>query len=411
MKNIDAKKDFLEIELPVSKSISNRLLIIRFLQNAIPEKPFSNSDDTVLLHSILKKIIESQQNENIFTINAHNAGTVMRFLTALLSITTGEWHLECSEQMLKRPVKPLVEALKQLDADIEYIGEIGFPPLKIVGKKLKGGEISIDSNVSSQFVSALMMIAPILENGLTINLKNQAVSKPYIKMTAEIMQKQGVECHFDKNKITIKESQYQQVEYQPESDWSSVSYWYQILAITKKGKFRFKNLYPDSIQGDSVISNIFNDFGVRTEFADNDVFIIKNEERKVDYFQFNFSDNPDLVQTMAVTCCLMNIKFKFLGTKSLRIKETDRIQALNTELNRLGFLVKITENDEIIWNGEKRKLTEKPVVKTYGDHRMALAFAVTEMLGIAELENHEVVSKSYPNFWIEFEKYKTNLDI
>ncbi len=387
-----------EITLPASKSISNRALII----NALAYSPYeienlSNCDDT----NAMIRALDS--NNTTFDIGA--AGTAMRFLTAFLSKTVGEWVITGSNRMKERPIKLLVEALNTLGARIKYIENEGFPPLRIYGSALTGGEIRLNGGVSSQYISALMMIAPYMQKGLKIILEGNVISVPYILMTLNMMRDFGVKASFENNIIEIKPQSYRPVKYRVESDWSAASYWYEILAIAGEGRIFLKGLYQHSYQGDSKVAELFEQLGVQTEYQRDGVLLSTNN-RDCSCFEYDFVDQPDLAQTFAVTCCLKNIPFHFRGVQSLKIKETNRVAALITELNKFGYVLREPADGELAWESQTIPVnaSETPSIKTYDDHRMAMAFAPAAFIRPIVIENPEVVSKSYPDFWIDLEK-------
>ena len=387
----------IEINLPASKSISNRALIL----NALSYSPYnidnlSDCDDT----RVMLNVFDSYSNS--FDIGA--AGTAMRFLTAFLAKTVGEWHITGSERMKQRPIKLLVDALNQLGGKIEYAEKEGFPPLKIYGSALMGGEINLDGGVSSQYISALMMIAPYMVNGLKINLQGNVISKPYILMTMGMMRDFGVKVTFNKNVIDVRPQTYKSVSYSVESDWSAASYWYEILALAGQGRITLKGLRKNSMQGDSQVAEIFNSLGVKTEFSKKDVLLSPKSQIPNPNYIYDFTDVPDLAQTVVVTCCLKNIPFEFSGLQSLKIKETDRVAALIKELKKLGFVLYEKEAGTLMWNGEVCEHSAQPVISTYDDHRMAMAFAPAALIFPIEIENPQVVSKSYPAFWEDLKK-------
>lgn len=388
-----------QINLPASKSISNRALIL----NALSYSPYSianlsESDDTKVMLSIFNS------NDNLFDIGA--AGTAMRFLTAYLAKTVGKWEITGSERMQQRPIKILVDALNQLGGKIEYVKNDGFPPLRIYGSRLMGGDLQLDGSVSSQYISALMMIAPYMQNGLKLHLKGNLISRPYVDMTKKMMQDFGVRVHFSENTINIKPQTYSPTEYSVESDWSAASYWYQILAVMGKGKVLLKGLLKNSYQGDRQVADIFKRLGIMTDFKEKDVliYIDPNFETLPKIFRYDFTDTPDLAQTLAVTCCVKNIPFEFTGLQSLRIKETDRILAIQTELKKIGYLLQVKNNNTLTWNGNTCPTKETPIIETYQDHRMAMAFAPAGMVKPLAIKEPHVVSKSYPRFWDDFDK-------
>ena len=382
----------LEINLPASKSISNRALILNALSYSPHEvENLSDCDDTRVMVNVF------DSNSNYFDVGA--AGTSMRFLTAFLAKTEGEWTITGSERMKQRPIRILVDALNQLGGKVEYIENKGFPPLKIFGSALTGGEISLNGGISSQYISALMMIAPYMQKGLKINLQGNVISTPYILMTKKMMEDFGVKIDFSGDKISIRPQIYNPVRFRVESDWSAASYWYEILSLSGKGKIRLKGLKKESYQGDSEIAEIFKSLGVTTEYAEDGVILLPNKETLVKNFFLDFTNIPDLAQTVAVTCCLKDITFIFSGLQSLKIKETNRIEALIHELRKLGYVLHEPAEGTLAWNGEKCTADEDPVISTYEDHRMAMAFAPAALLQSVTIRNPSVVSKSYPNFW------------
>ncbi len=385
----------LRISLPASKSISNRALIL----NALAYSPYeienlSDCDDT----RVMVKALDSS--DTTFDIGA--AGTAMRFLTAFLSKTVGEWVITGSERMKQRPIKLLVDALNKLGARIEYVEKEGFPPLRIFGSALTGGEIHLSGGVSSQYISALMMIAPYMQNGLKIILDGKIISKPYIEMTLKMMAEFGAIVRFQENEITIKPQTYKPIRYKVESDWSAASYWYEIMSLAGKGEIFLKGLYANSFQGDSKVAVLFEQLGVKTEYQSEGVLITATKNN-VSAFEYDFVDQPDLAQTFAVTCCLKGIPFNFNGLQSLKIKETDRIVALTNELHKLGFVLSEPAEGQLAWSGERCEQAEIISIATYEDHRMAMAFAPAALVTPLSVEYPEVVSKSYPNFWKDFE--------
>ena len=386
------------IQLPASKSICNRALIL----NALSYSPYeiqnlSDCDDT----EVLVKALNS--NSKDFDIKA--AGTAMRFLTAFLSKIVGEWTITGTERMKNRPIKILVDALNSLGARVEYIEKEGFPPLRIFGSALQGGEISLPGNVSSQYISALLMIAPLMENGLILHLEGNIISKPYIYLTLKLMKQFGVEVIWNKNVLKVYPQEYKPIPYVVESDWSAASYWYEMMALDKAAKIQLAGLFKDSSQGDAAGADLFRKLGVKTSFTKGGVQLGFNgnvEER----LAYDFVNEPDLAQTFVVTCCMKNIPFVFTGLQSLRIKETDRIEALKRELFKLGYVLKDRDNSQLIWDGERCQPEEHPVIQTYEDHRMAMAFAPVALVlpeGI-EIAHPEVVTKSYPHYWEDLEK-------
>ena len=377
-----------------SKSETNRLLLLHSLYPGITIQNASESDDS----AVMRKAIASRDS----IIDIHHAGTAMRFLTAYFAIQPGrEVLLTGSPRMLERPVKILVDALTILGADIRYVSQEGFPPLKIRGKQLVGGKISIDAGVSSQYVSALLLIAPRLEKGLQLVLAGKITSRPYVEMTLSLLNKAGFESSFTDNIITIfPEPQIHNLksEIVVESDWSSASYFYSIVALSEIGtKVMLSSFRRDSFQGDSKIAEIYKELGVKTEYTDNSIILTKIE-CKSPTVDLDLNNMPDVAQTLAVTCMGLGIGCRLTGLHTLTIKETDRLGALKAELEKFGAQVSITH--ESLIQQLSGKLNNNVVVDTYNDHRMAMAFAPLASKGIGlAIRDAGVVSKSYPSFW------------
>ena len=397
-------KEIVSIQLPSSKSISNRVLIINALSGN-PELPLnvSDCDDT----NVMIQWLASKPH----TVDIGAAGTAMRFSTALLAVSEGEHVITGSPRMKQRPVAVLVDALRSIGADISYMENEGFPPLKIQGNPaLKGGEITLRGDVSSQYISALLMIGPYLQNGLKLNLTGDIISRAYIDMTIDLMTEFGADVEWaDDSSIIVKPGRYDKQRYVVEADWSASSYWYEIIALSDECTSVFlPNLSPYSLQGDSAVADIFELLGVNTDFLideeDNSCVRLSKTGNVVKTFEYDFSNQPDLAQTLAVTCCMMDIPFHLTGLSTLRIKETDRLNALKAELAKLGFDIQVLNDSELLWDGKRRKLSDEQLraiaIDTYDDHRMAMAFAPAALKNGAIIINHpEVVSKSYPNFW------------
>lgn len=393
--------DLLEarIELPSSKSISNRALLLNALtHDALPLKRMAECDDTRAMQAGL----QTERGE----VNVGAAGTAMRFLTAYFSCREGaEVTVDGTERMRARPIGELVDALRRCGADIEYCGEDGFPPVKINGRRLEGGELTIRADISSQFVSALMMIAPMMEKGLKIKLEGEIQSLPYITMTLEMMRQWGADIEMDRDEIHISPGHYMAVDFEVEGDWSAASYWYEIEALTS-GWVTLDGLQRFSLQGDSRVSRLFENLGVNTEFDGEagGVDLVASPD-VVPRFLADMSDTPDLVQTVTVSCAMLGIPFRLTGVKSLRIKETDRLEAMKAELYRVGIVVEIEGDDTIWWEGARCPVIEHPVFDTYDDHRMAMSLAPVALFvpGIV-VRNAEVTTKSYPGFWDDLRK-------
>lgn len=390
-----------DINLPSSKSISNRALIIQGLcKTPCKLTNLSTCDDTVVMKSAL-------EHPEATTVNIGAAGTAMRFLTAYFARCEGrEVLLTGSKRMLQRPIRVLVDALRTLGADIQYAGAEGFPPLRIRGKQLHGGFLEIDGSISSQYISALLLIAPTLKNEVTFQLSGTVTSEPYIRMTLGILAEFGIKTEWNGNRITIKEQEYTPTEYQIESDWSAASYWYEIMTLTEHTPIRLLGLSFQSWQGDADGAEYFNRLGVITTYKKDGVTLHRNDfyDKKI---AWDLSGQPDLAQTLVTTCCALGVRFDFTGLSTLRIKETDRIAALQKELAKLGFVIFIENDDRIVWNGTRCQPEEFPVIETYNDHRMAMAFAPLSIIrpDLTLAINHpEVVSKSYPDFWEDLKK-------
>lgn len=385
------------VNLTASKSESNRLLIIQALSNErIHIENLSSADDTQILKNLL-----SSKNQ---ILDVGPAGTTMRFLTAYYATRQNEEKIITgSSRMKERTIKELVDSLIYLGAEITYLEKEGFPPVKIIGKELKGNEVSIDGSISSQFITALLLIAPVLPDGLKINIHGKVASKPYIEMTMKIIKYFGVDCKWEENTIIVPPSEYSEKNYRIEGDWSSASYWYEAASFSDDVELELKGLNKNSLQGDSVIADIMIEFGIRTEFLQDGILLTKSG-KTCKYFNYNFSDCPDIAQTMAVVCSGLNIESKFEGLDSLRIKETDRIDSLIKELRKFGSDISEIKTN-IIKINPVNNLSAGKIVETYKDHRMAMAFAPLSVI-IPEIiiQNKDVVSKSYPEFWDDLEK-------
>ena len=392
------------INLPASKSISNRALVINALSGSkeVPEN-LSDCDDTDVMVTALRDMP--------YEINIKAAGTAMRFTSALLSVSEGEEHvITGTDRMKHRPIEVLVNALRNLGADIEYAGEEGFPPLKIRGKKLAGGLLEIPGNVSSQYISALLMIGPKLTNGLTLHLTGDIISRPYIEMTICTMQEFGADVEWtDASTIRVKAGGYKERPFFIENDWSASSYWYEMAALMNKANananITLTGLMDGSRQGDSAIRYMFSVLGVKTAFKTRKKLVptnvaLKAQKCMMPRFDFDFINQPDLAQTLVVCTALMGIPFRFSGLQTLRIKETDRIAALKKEMKKLGYVLNDSEEGVLSWDGTRCEPDKGPAIDTYEDHRMAMAFAPAAILfpGLI-INNPEVVSKSYPKFW------------
>lgn len=378
------------LALPLSKSISARALVMAALGADKPAEVAVCTDTEVM-----SRALDCASG----TIDIGAAGTAMRFLTAYFAAKSGcSVVLDGCERMRHRPIAPLVDTLRALGADIAYAGEEGFPPLRINGQRLSGGEISIDSTVSSQFVSAVLMVAPTMDKPLTLNLEGEAVSTPYISMTVEMMRRRGINVDAGRDYVTVEPGRYSGGEKEVEGDWSAAAFWYEIAALTA-GWVTLTNLSSDSIQGDKALREIYPKLGVLTEFGDEGAELSATPDI-FSRLDLDVTDTPDLVQPLAVTACAIGVPFTFKGVAALRHKETDRLDALCRELLKLGCVVE-TEGDNILsWEGRRLPVGEMPVIDTYGDHRMAMAFApVAVFVPGLVIRDAEVVEKSYPEFW------------
>ena len=381
------------VKLPASKSISNRALILNALSSSsYGVENLSDCDDTNLMVNAL------QADGQDFNVGA--AGTTMRFLTAFLANLPGEWTITGTERMKNRPIKVLVEALNALGAHITYMEKEGFPPLRISGAALPGGEISLPGHVSSQYISAILMVAPLMEKGVTLHLEGEIVSRPYIYITLELMKQFGVSATWEDHTIRVLPQSYTPIRFLVESDWSAASYWYEMMALSPKAEIELPGLFKESLQGDAAGAKLFERLGVETHFTDRGVKL-RHTDIRCKELTYDFLNEPDLAQTFVVTCALLEVPFHFTGLQSLKIKETDRIAALQTELRKLGYVLRDAQDSILSWDGERCEPEAHPVIATYEDHRMALSFAPAALVrpeGIA-IAHPEVVSKSYPHYW------------
>ena len=375
------------ILLPASKSISNRALIIDALG-----KGNHQCDDT----QVMIRALQAEPGE---TIDIMAAGTAMRFLTAYLSVTSGKRIITGTERMQQRPIQVLVNALRELGADIEYVKNEGFPPLRIIGTSLRKKNIRLRGDVSSQYISALLMIGPMLENGLSITLTGDIISRPYINLTLSLMKDFGAEAKWvSENELQVEPQPYRSIPYYIESDWSAASYWYQTTALSKEACITLPGLFQNSYQGDSKVADIFRSLGVETIYGDQTVTLHKSG-KPVERLDYDFINQPDLAQTFVVTCALMGIPFRFSGLQSLKIKETDRMAALICEMKKLGYVLHESEGSVLSWEGERCE-QHAEAIDTYEDHRMAMAFApACLVLPDICINNPHVVTKSYPRYW------------
>lgn len=381
------------IVLPSSKSICNRALVIRALSGGdTPLENLSDCDDTRVM---IRAFAEGGPDFDIMA-----AGTAMRFLTAYLAQKPGEWTITGTERMCHRPIHLLVDALRSLGADIDYIGEEGYPPLRIKGALLRGGALALRAGVSSQYISALLMIAPYMQEGLTLTLTGEMISRPYIAMTLQMMSHWGIDCEWNDNVICVPRGAYAALPFTVESDWSAASYWYEMVALMPGSEVALPALYAESTQGDSRVAEFFTSLGVETSFTPDGVRLRHVGMSDSAPLRIDLTNQPDLAQTLVVTCTMLGRPFCFTGLQSLRIKETDRIAALECELAKLGYVVTDRLDSVMEWRGERCAPQATPIIDTYDDHRMAMAFApVAGRVPGLEIAHPEVVSKSYPTFW------------
>lgn len=388
-----------QLSITGSKSESNRLLLLNQLfENVLTLENISNSEDSQLMQKALANKTD--------LIDIHHAGTAMRFLTAYFSIQDGrKVTLTGSDRMKQRPIKILVDALNELGAEISYQENEGYPPLSIVGKKLTKETITIPSNISSQYITALCLIGTKLENGLTINLDGKIISVPYIQMTIQLLNKVGIKATFEGNTIQVPftkriEAQIVQVE----SDWSSASYYYSLIALSQNSEVKISTYFKDSLQGDSALQNIYaENFGVISTF-DNGILSLKNDAnfQPKQKIELNLINTPDIAQTIAATCVGLKVNCILTGLETLKIKETDRLVALKNELEKLGAIIRITD-DSLAIEGYQ-DFSETPTFETYNDHRMAMCMAPLAQKYTIRINNEMVVEKSYPTFWEDWTK-------
>ena len=387
--------------LPASKSISNRVLILNHLSGNHSEiSNLSDCDDTFVMKKALSHPSE------ITDIMA--AGTAMRFLTAYFSVSKYKTLLTGTPRMLQRPIHVLVNALRSLGANIRYMGQEGFPPLLVEGRQLQGGEIELEGSVSSQFTSALLMIGPVLENGLTLHLKGNIISRPYIEMTLHLMREYGAHADWkDECALRVEGSGYTPKDFIVENDWSASSYWYEMVALSNDPNacIHLKGLFPNSTQGDAEVKRLFEPLGVMTlTDPEGGIVLRKSSVALPEEVVLDLEGQPDLAQTLVVTCAMLGRPFRITGLQTLKIKETDRLKALKNELAKLGIAIKSSGGDTLSWNGKCTPIDGIPLIDTYDDHRMAMAFAPCCLrTSTIRINQPTVVSKSYPRYWKELQ--------
>ncbi|MGN0214015.1 MAG: 3-phosphoshikimate 1-carboxyvinyltransferase [Muribaculaceae bacterium] len=383
-----------EVALPASKSISNRALILNALCTEKAQiSNIAKCDDTDAMVAAL----QSTDNE----INIGAAGTAMRFLTAYFATRQGRTViLDGSERMRQRPIGVLVDALRSCGAQIDYVGNEGFPPLRITGTRLCAKAVEIPGNVSSQYISALLMISPLIEGCATLRLSGNIISRPYIDMTLALMEQFGVKATLNNNEISIPQNAtYSARNFVVENDWSAASYWFQMQALLPQSRISLKGLFANSLQGDSATQRLFAVFGVNANRC-GAYLDLRTSPVEPDFIEMDLLGNPDLAQTIVVTACLLNRPFHITGLQTLKIKETDRIEALRSQLLKLGYVITVEPDYSLRWDGTTQAPTQHPSIATFKDHRMAMAFApaAIKFPGIV-IEDAAVVSKSYPDYW------------
>lgn len=391
-----------KIQITGSKSESNRSLLLQALYPNLSISNVSNSDDA----GVMQKGLQVSKGE----VDIHHAGTAMRFLTGYFAAQEGkEVTLTGSKRMTERPVKVLVEALRSLGAEIDYVDNEGYPPIRIKGKKLDKNTVSLPANISSQYISSLLLIAPSLENGLELELIGKITSVPYIKMTLGLLNEIGVENTFEENLIkVVPKKSVSNTNLVVESDWSSASYFYSIVALSEIGTEIVLSSYKkNSLQGDSVLAAIYIDFGVETFFNQNEIILKKVKTCELKSVNYDLANAPDIAQTIAVTCIGLGMGCYLTGLHTLKIKETDRLEALHTELSKLGATISVSDKDLTLQPSENIK--SGVAIDTYNDHRMAMAFGPLALKTKILINDAEVVSKSYPDFWRDLRKLQISV--
>lgn len=397
------------VQLSSSKSESNRALMIRaYAQFEERIRNLSEADDTVLLRKNLKMIHTCADSSIPLVVDCGNAGTVFRFLVTYLANFPGRWMLTGSQRMKERPVGDLVETLQSLGAVISYANKTGFPPLLIEGQKLTGGKVSIRMDKSSQFASSVLLMAPVLPNGLHLTLTGNMRSVPYLDMTIEIMRLFGAQANRQDRLIVVDPKPYQSIDFEVQADWSAASYWFEMVALSDNGMLLLKDLHTNSMQGDEKMIGVFEKLGVGVKQEPEGLRVFKTGMKSSQKLSFDFANMPDLLPAVAACCAGLGQQADFKGVANLALKETDRTAAMQTELAKIGVVFSRINEDHYhlspakeLVNGEKQKI----LFETYGDHRMAMALAPLAMkTGRAEIIHPEVVSKSYPTFWNELQK-------
>ena len=385
------------IDLESSKSISNRLLIIKELcKTKFEIQNLSNAKDTKILNELLDSF-----NKRI-DLNCEDAGTALRFLIAFLATKDGIWKVSGSKRMHERPVKPLIDCLKELGAEIKYLEKEGFPPIEIKSKKL-----SLLGDISSQFISALLLVAPTIENGLTLEITSKVLSKPYIAMTLGLMSDFGIEYSWENNIIKVEQQNYLAKNIEVENDWSAASFWYSFLALSKSGEIKIPNLYANSLQGDSVLSSIYLKLGIKTEFNEDSIVLYKTKNIAKE-LELDLSNHPDLALPIIVTCCGLGIKAHLMGLESLKVKESNRLECIKKELKKFNVSCEI-DSSSIIVKENQKIVQPNTIIECHNDHRIAMSIAPLSMkVDSIKFDDKEVVNKSYPKFWEDFNRASKN---
>ena len=390
------------IGLESSKSISNRLLIIKKLcKTKLEIQNLSNAKDTKILNKILDDFEIKKE------INCEDAGTALRFVIAFVATKKGIWKVSGSKRMHERPIKPLIDCLIELGAEIKYLEKEGFPPIEIKSKKLKSKKLSLSGDISSQFISALLMIAPTIENGLTLEITSKVLSKPYIDMTLSLLSEFGIEYTWENNLIKVEQQNYIAKNIKVENDWSAASFWYSFLALSKSGEIKIPNLYASSIQGDSVLCSIYSKLGVKTEFNEDSIILYKtkNIAREI---ELDLSNHPDLALPIIVTIAGLGVKAHLMGLESLKIKESNRLESIKKELRKFNIRCEI-DSSSIKIKESQNIVKPKSTIECHNDHRIAMSIAPLCMkVDSIKFDNKNVVNKSYPKFWEDFDRVSKN---
>ena len=390
------------VDLESSKSISNRLLIIKELcKTKFEIQNLSNATDTKILNEILDSLETKKE------INFEDAGTALRFAIAFLATKKGIWRVSGSKRMHERPIKPLIDSLVKLGANIHYLENKGFPPIEIKSEKLTSGKLKLPGNISSQFISALLLIAPTIKGGLNLEITSKVLSKPYIDMTLGLMSEFGIEYSWENNLIKVKEQNYLSKNIKVENDWSAASFWYSFLALSKNGEIQIPNLYNNSIQGDSVLSVIYSKLGIKTEFNEESIILSKTESIAKE-IELDLSNYPDLALPIIITCAGLGTKAYLIGLESLKIKESNRLECIKKELSKFNInceinssSIKIKENQNIV--------QPTSIIECHNDHRIVMSIAPLCMkVDSIKFDDKEVVNKSYPKFWEDFNRLSKN---